>query len=105
MSPTERRKWIASLDAQYNPCDSGLHICAVDEEAEHGPFVTVENLPLPAAAAQAIFEAAKAELGEKEGGDFNVDLMIDTYHLDDFRMNRQMLDRLKRMVSAARAPA
>ena len=60
------------------------------------------NIPLEQDAARSLFDAAKAELSEPDraASDFIVDLCINGDIDVDFRMNRQMLGRLRAMADA-----
>ncbi len=91
-----------SRDYCYTPCRFGLHVRG------HHPggmnCLTIANFPTRTAAeAEALFEAAKAELAEPEGkdADFVVDLQLDHDCERDFMMNRQMLSRLEAIALSA----
>lgn len=84
-------------DHCYEPCDNGIHI--VGEHPDGVNCFTVANLSTQTAQeARALWDAVKAEceITEGEPHDLVVDLMMDTYHEDDFLITRQMLDRLIR---------
>lgn len=79
----------------YQPCGTGVHVCGQHPDGDN--CLTVLNLPARGTAeAVALFDRAKAELAEPDDveSDFIVDLMINGDCDRDFRMNRQMLDRL-----------
>lgn len=85
-----------SPDYCYQPCRIGLHVCGQHPDGDN--CLTVLNLPTRnKSEAVDLFERAKADLAEpdKSESDFIVDLVIDGDIDRDFRMNRQMLDRLK----------
>lgn len=85
----------------YQPCWTGVHVCGQHPDGDN--CLTALNLPTRGTAeAVALFERAKAELAEAEDGesDFIVDLVINGDIDRDFRMNRQMLDRLKALSAA-----
>ncbi|MHC3128153.1 hypothetical protein OB03_13110 [Brevundimonas sp. GN22] len=84
----------------YRPCFNGIHVCGVHPDGDN--CLTVLNLPLEHGAARSLFDAAKAELSEpdKDESDFIVDLCVDGDINEDFRMNRQMLGRLRSMADA-----
>ncbi|MBS7811171.1 hypothetical protein [Roseococcus pinisoli] len=94
-----RSELIEKLDAQYYPCDTGLHVCALldEDDCEVGPHKTERNFLMSAVKAREAFEAAKAEFGEPVGveGDLLIDLFIDGDFVDAFEMNRQMLARFE----------
>lgn len=80
----------------YRPCRTGLHVCGAD--AEEIEPVTVLNLPATSAEeARRRFALAKAECAQLDGEDPDlvVDLMIAGDIEEDFRMRRQMLQRLE----------
>ena len=79
----------------YQPCENGLHVCGFHPDGNN--FLTIANvLVRTEQEARDLFDRAKADLASPDGedGDFVVDLQIDGGCSDDFRMNRQMLDRL-----------
>lgn len=79
----------------YQPCRFGLHVCG--EHPDGINALTILNVPVATAAlARDLFDRARAELAAEPGQpfDFVVDLQIDHDCDQDFRMNRQMLDRL-----------
>ncbi len=85
----------------YAPCQSGLHVCGADEDANE--FFTEANHPLGPTKAILLFERAKAECAAREGEptDFVVDLMRDGDIVEDFPISRQMLPRLAALADAA----
>lgn len=79
----------------YDPCDNGIHIVAQHPDGVN--CFTVANLSVRTAEeARGLWVAAKAECEAIEGEphDLVVDLMMNTWHEDDFLMTRQMLARL-----------
>ncbi len=102
MAGETRLETLRGLQAQYHPCDTGLHICGVDDDNEalrYGPHFTVLNLPLNEGDARALFARAEAELAHDDmaTADLIVDLCIDGSTEENFPMMRQMLDRLVAM--------
>ena len=85
----------------YQPCTNGLHVCGFHPDGNN--FLTIANVRARSAdEARALFDRAKAELATHEGedADFVIDLQMDGECSDDFRMNRQMLDRLTSLAPA-----
>ena len=79
----------------YRPCRTGLHVCGFHPDDQN--FLTIANLPTrDAAAAEALFARAEAELAVAEGedGDLVIDLQLNGDCERDFSMSRQMLERL-----------
>lgn len=87
------RDQIARYNAQYHPCETGVHVCGLRDDAEFGPHVTEANLP---PVSLAMFEKIKADYDEPDSNDYEVivDLMEDGSCLTNFGVKRQMLNRV-----------
>lgn len=95
------------MEAYYNPCSVGLHVCGSQDIDGYDAAATVANFPVRSPdEARRVFAIAKAELAES-GDDFDmvVDLNVgrDDLHVDDFPMRRQMLERLRTIVQTKTA--
>ena len=98
----ERRRYEAAVDRQYHPCETGLHVCGIDDDAglPFGPHFTVINLPMAVSVARDAFERARVafEVPDDEG-DVLVDLQIEGSTEDNFFMRRQMTGPLQRSIA------
>lgn len=95
----ERQAYMKDFYRQYHPCETGLHVCGIDDDAGLlcGPHFTVLNVPLPEDDVKAAFDSAKMEfecLGAD--GDVLVDLIVSGDILDNFWMRRQMVEVMER---------
>jgi hypothetical protein len=99
----ERRRYVEAFNRQYHPCETGLHVCGIDDDAGLlcGPHFTVLNLLFSVDAVQAAFDAAKQSFSCGDDGDVLVDLMIDGEAIDDFWMRRQMVEVMQREIGNA----
>ena len=97
-----REKALAA-SRQYHPPTTGLHVCAfMDDDGEHGPHLTLHDVPMSADAARAAFSGARAAWAVPFGdADLVVDLMVDGSQEDEFWMTRQMVDPMMRSLAAA----
>lgn len=80
----------------YDPCRTGIHVCGIDV-IEDEP-TTIENFPMSAQAAKRLFEDAKSAFSSGDDGDMVVDLFIGGDCDTDFRMRRQDLEALRKLV-------
>jgi hypothetical protein len=98
----EHAAYLAAFDRQYHPCETGLHVCGIDDDAglPCGPHFTVLNVPLPKDRARAVFDVAKAQFAcTAAEGDVLVDLKIEGDVIADFWMRRQMVEVMERTFS------
>jgi hypothetical protein len=95
----ERRRFEEACATQYHPCETGLHLCAIYDDADlpGGPHVTLGNMPLTPGCAKRTFERLRDrfQVGPDEG-DVIVDLMVDGSTEDDFFIRRQMVEPMQR---------
>ena len=84
---------------RYAPCRNGVHVCGADEEANE--FYTERNFP---SVNRRAFERARLECAAStdEPSDFVVDFMLYGDIEDDFRVTRQMLNRLSAILNEPR---
>ena len=103
----ERRRYVEAANRQYHPCDTGLHVCGINDERPlpAGPHYTLLNVPLNAGDARRIFDRLKPvfEVSDDEG-DVLVDLFIHGSTEDDFWMRRQMFERFAREAESNGCP-
>ena len=99
MTPSERRRELEEALREHHPCDNGLHVCGFTRDDT--PLTLVNHAITSEAAALALWERARSELGEQAEADVLVDLMVDGNIHDNFWMRRQMLNRLALLVEAA----
>ncbi len=91
---------IDKANAEYHPCDCGVHICGVIEDEDGERPLTIANFPTSSAAeARLLFDRLrKFEAAKDEPHDCIVDLNIDgdNLHIEDFAISRQMVEHLRR---------
>jgi hypothetical protein len=96
---SERASYMAAFHNQYHPCDTGLHVCGIDDDARLpcGPHFTVLNIAISEAEARVTFDAAKLTFAcTKDESDVLAELRVNGDTIADFWMRRQMVEVMQR---------